>query len=72
MIGYDNLGHIHLSDNDGSFDNHDAIGSESIDFEYLFKGLNDIKFNGICVIEVKQQNEVLKSLNYIYNLKREF
>lgn len=69
MLNYDNLEHIHLSDNDGSFDNHDAIGSESIDFESLFNGLNKIKFDGICVIEVKKQDEILKSLDYINNLK---
>jgi sugar phosphate isomerase/epimerase len=65
MLKYDNIGHIHLSDNDGSFDNHDAIGSKNIDFELLFKGLNKKKFNGVCVIEVKKQDEILESLNYI-------
>ena len=68
MLKYDNIGHIHLSDNDGSFDNHDAIGSENIDFKSLFEGLNKINYNGILVIEVKQQDEILKSLNYIKNL----
>ena len=66
MLKYDNIGHIHLSDNDGSFDNHDAIGSKNIDFKSLFKGLNkESNFDGICVIEVKQQDEILKSLDYI-------
>jgi sugar phosphate isomerase/epimerase len=65
MLKYDNIGHIHLSDNDGSFDNHDAIGSKNIDFELLFKRLNKEKFEGICVIEVKQQDEILNSLHYI-------
>lgn len=68
MLKYDNIGHIHLSDNDGSFDNHDAIGSESIDFKLLFEGLNKVKFDGICVIEVKEHDEILKSLDYIKNL----
>ena len=65
MLKYDNIGHIHLSDNDGSFDNHDAIGSKNIDFELLFKRLNKENFEGICVIEVKQQDEILNSLDYI-------
>ncbi len=65
MLKYDNIGHIHLSDNDGSFDNHDAIGSKNIDFELLFKRLNKEKFEGVCVIEVKQQDEILNSLHYI-------
>ena len=65
MLKYDNIGHIHLSDNDGSFDDHDAIGSKNMDFEFLFNELNRIKFNGICIIEVKNQDEILESLDYI-------
>jgi len=68
MIKYDNIGHIHLSDNDGSFDNHDAIGSKNIDFKSLFKGLRRMKFDGVCVIEVKKQDEILESLDYIKKL----
>lgn len=68
MLKYDNIGHIHLSDNDGSFDNHDAIGSKNIDFKSLFKGLKEIKFDGVCVIEVKKQVEILESLDYIKKL----
>lgn len=65
MLKYDNIGHIHLSDNDGSFDNHDAIGSKNIDFKTLFNELKGINFDGVCVIEVKKRDEVLKSLDYI-------
>jgi sugar phosphate isomerase/epimerase len=68
MLKYDNIGHIHLSDNDGSFDNHDAIGSKDIDFKSLFRGLEQIKFDGICVIEVKQQDELVKSVDHIKKL----
>lgn len=68
MIKYDNIGHIHLSDNDGSFDNHDAIGSKNIDFESLFGGLKQVNFDGIYVIEVKKQDEILESINYIKKL----
>lgn len=69
MLKYHNIGHIHLSDNDASFDNHDAIGSENIDFKSLFNGLKRVKFGGICVIEVKNKDDVLKSINYLQNLK---
>jgi len=68
MLKYDNIGHIHLSDNDGSFDNHNAVGSKDIDFESLFEGLNKKKFDGILVIEVTNQDEILESLDYIKNL----
>lgn len=69
MLRYGNIGHVHLSDNDGSFDNHDAIGSETIDFKSLFDGLKKIKYDGILTIEVKERNEILDSINYIKNLK---
>jgi sugar phosphate isomerase/epimerase len=68
MLKYDNIRHIHLSDNDGSFDNHNAVGSKDIDFKSLFEGLNKKKFDGILVIEVTNQDEILESLDYIKNL----
>ncbi len=57
--------HIHLSDNDGSFDNHNAIGSVDIDFNSLFKELNNINYNGILVVEVKDPKAVTESLDYL-------
>ena len=67
MLKYD-IGHIHLSDNDGSFDNHNAVGSKNIDFKSLFEGLNEKKFGGVLVIEVSNLDEVLESLDYIKRL----
>ncbi|MCE7697788.1 MAG: sugar phosphate isomerase/epimerase, partial [Methanobacterium paludis] len=57
--------HIHLSDNDGSFDNHNALGSANIDFETFFKELNSIKYDGILVVEVKHPHEIIESLDYL-------
>ena len=59
--------HVHLSDNDGSFDNHNAIGSVNIDFESLFKELMNRDYNGILVVEVKDPKAVGESLDYIKN-----
>jgi sugar phosphate isomerase/epimerase len=59
--------HIHLSDNDGSFDNHNAIGSVNIDFETLFKELNNRNYHGILVVEVKDPESVTESLDYLKN-----
>jgi sugar phosphate isomerase/epimerase len=59
--------HIHLSDNDGSFDNHNAIGSVNIDFKSLFKELNNLNYNGILVVEVKDPKAVTESLDYLKN-----
>ena len=68
ILKYDNIGHIHLSDNDGSFDNHNAVGSKDIDFKSLFEGLNKKKFDGILVVEVTNRDEILESLDYIKKL----
>ena len=68
ILKYDNIGHIHLSDNDGSFDNHNAVGSKDIDFKSLFEGLNEKKFDGILVVEVTNKDEILESLDYIKKL----
>jgi sugar phosphate isomerase/epimerase len=59
--------HIHLSDNDGSFDNHNAIGSASIDFKSLFKEINRIGYDGILVVEVKDTQAVTESLDFLKN-----
>jgi sugar phosphate isomerase/epimerase len=68
MLKYDHIRHIHLSDNDGSFDNHNAVGSKDVDFKSLFEGLNRKKFDGMLVVEVTNQDEILESLDYIKKL----
>lgn len=68
ILKYDNIGHFHLSDNDGSFDNHNAVGSKDIDFKSLFEGLNKKNFEGILVVEVTNKDEILESLDYINSL----
>ena len=52
--------HIHLSDNDGSFDNHNSIGSGDIDFKSFFNELKKINYTGILVVEVKNPNQLLR------------
>ena len=59
--------HIHLSDNDGSFDNHNSIGSGDIDFKSLFNELKKISYKGILVVEVKDPKSVIESLDYLEN-----
>ena len=56
--------HVHLSDNDGSFDNHNAIGSVNIDFKSLFKELDNRNYKGILVVEVKDPEAVNEILVY--------
>ena len=67
MLNSPLIKHIHLSDNDGSFDNHNAIGSANIDFETLFNELNKKNYSGILVVEVKDPEAVTESLDYIEN-----
>jgi sugar phosphate isomerase/epimerase len=67
MLRSPRIKHIHLSDNDGTFDNHNAIGSASIDFKSLFNELKRIGYDGILVVEVNDPPAVSESLKFIEN-----
>lgn len=67
MLSSPRIKHIHLSDNDGSYDSHNAIGSENIDFKSFFEELKSINYEGILVVEVKNAPAVIESLDYIKN-----
>lgn len=69
MLRSDDIHHIHLSDNDGSYDMHDALGSHNIDFKHLFEVLENKKYDDICVIEVYTPHQILKSIDYLKELK---
>ncbi len=69
MFRSDDIHHIHLSDNDSSFDMHDALGTHNIDFKHIFEVLEKRKYDDICVIEVNTMHQVLKSLDYLKELK---
>ena len=60
------VGHIHLSDNDGLKDSHNALGTGSINFPELFKNLKG--YNGILTIEVKGKKELIESLTFLEKL----
>ncbi|HIH35001.1 MAG TPA: sugar phosphate isomerase/epimerase [Methanosphaera sp.] len=65
MLKSRDIHHIHLSDNDGSYDMHDALGTHDIDFIRLFELLEKNKYDDICVIEVYTVNQILKSIDYL-------
>lgn len=69
MFKSDCVHHVHLSDNDGSYDMHDALGSREIDFIGVFDVLKEKKYDGICVIEVKSLSNVYKSIDYLKSIK---
>jgi sugar phosphate isomerase/epimerase len=68
MFKSDNIHHIHLSDNDGSYDMHHALGSHNIDFPKIFDILKQKKYDDICVIEVRTLQGILKSIDYLKDI----
>ncbi len=68
MLKSSRIGHIHLSDNDGSYDSHNALRDDNengLDFKSLFKGLKKINYNNFLVLEVEQPKDVKYSLHYL-------
>ena len=65
MLKSPRIKHIHLSDNDGSFDSHNALGSANIDFKSLFLELKNIDYKGILVVEVNNPQAVFESLDFL-------
>ena len=55
--------HIHLSDNDGSFDSHLALGEGNIDFKTFINKFESEKYEGIYMLEITDSVE--ESYNYI-------
>jgi sugar phosphate isomerase/epimerase len=69
MLKDSNIKHVHLSDNDGSYDMHDTLGKHNIEFREVFDTLEKNKYDGICVIEVYTKHQILKSIDYLKKLK---
>ncbi len=68
MLNSSRIKHIHLSDNDGSFDDHNALGSSGIDFKLFFKELKRIGYEDILVVEVKDSQSLSESLEYLKSI----
>lgn len=81
MLKTARIEHIHLSDNDGSYDSHNALGKgdkgdngaggaeNGIDFKSLFENLNQLNYSRALVVEVENPQDVANSLNYLENLR---
>jgi sugar phosphate isomerase/epimerase len=68
MLKSSRIEHIHLSDNDRSYDSHNALGynkENGLDFKSLINGLKRINFNNFLVVEVEHPKDVEDSLNYL-------
>lgn len=68
MFKSDNIHHVHLSDNDGSYDMHDALGKHNIDFPKIFDILEDKKYDDICVMEIRTVPGILQSIDYLKSI----
>ncbi|WP_455644671.1 sugar phosphate isomerase/epimerase family protein [Methanosphaera sp.] len=68
MFKSDNIHHVHLSDNDGSYDMHHPLGTHNIDFPKIFDILKEKKYDGICVMEIYSVQGVLKSIDYLKSI----
>ncbi len=50
------IGHVHLSDNRGVYDDHLALGAGTIDFPQLAENLNKFGYDGTVTFEVFDEN----------------
>lgn len=62
----DRIGHVHLSDNRGLYDDHFPLGSGTINFQRLAKDLRDLGYNSTLTFEVFDDNrqKLLDSRRY--------
>lgn len=71
MLKYSRIKHIHLSNNDGTYDSHQALGNNNddngLDFNFLFSGLKKIEYDGHLVVEVEEASAVDESIEYLNN-----
>lgn len=73
MLTYSRVKHVHLSDNDGTYDSHHALGnnngSNGLDFNLLLKGLKKVNYDGQLVVEVENPSAVDESVAYLENYR---
>ena len=59
------LGHLHLHDNHGSFDEHLPVGNGTFPFAELFSALRGIKARPLITLEAHAQADLWQSLDNI-------
>lgn len=55
----DRIGHVHLSDNRGVYDDHLSLGSGTINFRHLAKSLKDLGYDATVTFEVFDEDRHL-------------
>ncbi len=61
---------LHLHDNDGTGDDHLAIGAGNIDFEFLFEYMNENRLRPIITVEAHKEKWMWQSLEALSRSKR--
>ena len=61
---------VHLHDNDGTWDDHLAIGAGEIDFEYLFQYVEDNHLRPIMTLEAHKEKWMWESLEALSRSER--
>jgi sugar phosphate isomerase/epimerase len=56
------LKQLHLHDNDGTWDDHWAIGDGKINFDMLFRHIEENRLNPIITLEAHQEDWLWQSL----------
>ena len=65
MLSAQKIGEIHLSDNDGSGDQHLVLGEGKINLGAIFKRIEELKIQPIFTLEPRDVTEAIKSLTYL-------
>jgi len=59
--------HIHVSDNDGTFDSHHGIGYGNVDWEEVASAVKKSKYSGIIMLEsIDHVEEGLQKLKQLF------
>lgn len=67
MLPPEKIGEIHLSDNDGTDDQHLPLGEGNIELDTLFKKIEALKIEPIFTSEPRDINSAQKDLAYLEN-----
>ena len=65
MLPPGRIGEVHLSDNDGSDDQHLALGEGNIDLDSLFTKIEELKINPVFTLEPKDITGAEHDLAYL-------
>lgn len=64
----DSIGEIHLSDNNGDFDSHLALGEGQIDFVRFFKEMDKMGIEPILTSEPHSMEDIEKNIEYLLSI----